>query len=198
VFTGIITDCAPIKIIETLEGGSKRLVIDTRFADCELGESIAVNGVCLTISKKEKHEIEFLVSPETLKKSNLGNIPAFGEKVNLERALLAHQRLSGHWVQGHVDCTGVVRKIQKVGECFNVHIEIPEEYIHYVVDKGSIAINGISLTVNSIENCSISLMIIPHTWENTNLSQTRPGLNVNIEVDILAKYVEKMRFRGTQ
>ena len=135
--------------------------------------------------------ISFDVSEETFKRTNLGNIKP-GERVNMERSLRADSRLGGHFVTGHIDSIGNISKKERKGEYFNIEIEMPSVFMNYLVEKGSIAIDGISLTVNSIGNKSFSLMIIPHTLSITTLGKKRAGDSVNIEVDILAKYVEKL------
>jgi riboflavin synthase len=168
------------------------VVIRSDFADLKIGESVAVDGVCLTVVEtNSRNEALFFVSPETLARTSFKTL-AIGSTVNLERAVPAQGRLSGHVVQGHVDGIASLVGIQVHEKSHELAFELPTALARYCVEKGSIAINGISLTVNQIRGPRISVMIIPHTWQNTNLEKLRPGDQVNVEVDILAKYVEKL------
>lgn len=163
-----------------------------------LGESIAVNGVCLTVAEyTDLGDAFFFISLETLERSNLGSVKV-GSFLNLERALTLQTRLSGHLVQGHVDGKARLRGIIACSNSTILSFELDPEIAHYCVEKGSISINGISLTINSLseslpdEKTLIEVMIIPHTWSNTNLSHLQVNDQVNVEVDILAKYVERL------
>ena len=161
-------------------------------SDATEGSSIAVNGVCLTALNIGRDSFEADLAPETLRRTNLGDLQT-GAIVNLERPLLATGRLSGHVVQGHVDGTGTFESLQVLGDDnYWLRIRIPQELDRYVVYKGSIAIDGISLTVASIEDRILSVTIIPHTYEMTALKIRKPGDRVNLECDIFAKYLEKM------
>jgi riboflavin synthase len=157
--------------------------------DLQLGESVSVNGVCLTVIK-HKGEISFDVSPETLKSTNIGELKV-GDKVNLERALKLSDRLGGHLVTGHVDGTGTIREKKLSGEYTFYTFDSSEEILKYIVQKGSIAVDGISLTVVGLDNRSFSVAIIPHTLTATNIGDKGIGDRVNLEVDIIGKYVEK-------
>jgi riboflavin synthase len=202
MFTGIIQSVAVVTRV-THAGpvsGSKRLSVATGFKDLEPGESVAINGVCLTVTEYDAAGLAlFFVSPETLDKSNLGGL-AEGSRVNLERAVTLGTRLSGHLVQGHVDGVGRLASVDKQGsggdECFVTQFEIPARLARYCVEKGSIALNGVSLTINSLEHegdsATVSITLIPHTWAHTQFSHARVGDAVNVEVDVLAKYVEKL------
>jgi riboflavin synthase len=165
---------------------------DTVLEDTREGGSIAVNGVCLTAVDLNSNSFAADLAPETLRRTNLGRLKP-GSRVNLERPLLAAGRLSGHVVQGHVDGTGEFLGLDALGDDnYWLRIRIPEELDRYVVYKGSLAIDGISLTVAAIENRVVSVTIIPHTIEMTSLGDYRPNDIVNLECDVLAKYVEKM------
>lgn len=197
MFTGIIESTGKTVSIRKIDQGLSFDVSPTKkdsFKDVVLGESIAINGVCLTVEKiaqTPSTSFQFFASSETLQRSNLGNIDS-GTVLNLERAMLAGGRFSGHIVQGHVD--GVAKLIQTtpVGEAFELKVELSPELSKYVIEKGSITLDGISLTVNSISKNVISLMIIPHTWAHTNLSSIAAGHRFNVEVDVIAKYVESL------
>lgn len=203
MFTGIIQNVAPVTQVEATRD-STRLRVATGFADLEPGESIAVNGVCLTVTEFDtRGDALFFVSPETLSKSNLGSL-ATGSRVNVERAVTLGTRLSGHLVQGHVDGMGKLVSVETQGapggESYLVRCEIPRGLARYCVDKGSIALNGVSLTINRIEEektrdedrAVVSITLIPHTWAHTQFRDARAGDAINVEVDVLAKYVEKL------
>jgi riboflavin synthase len=195
MFTGIIENLGRVEqASKTAE--SLRVVVETGYANPDLGESIAVNGVCLTVAEilnAEKGKVLFFVSPETLARTNLARL-ASGVRVNLERALTLQTRLSGHLVQGHIDAQGKLKRVEQVGESYTLDFELPTELARYLVEKGSIAINGISLTINHVltGGNGFSVMIIPHTWTHTNLSDLKPGDPVNLEIDVLAKYLEQL------
>ena len=193
MFTGIIEEVGRIEAIDTRPTGA-RLTIACKIVveDATPGSSIAVNGVCLTALNPTTSTFEADLAPETLRRTNLGALRP-GSLVNLERPLQAAGRLSGHVVQGHVDGTGEFLSFDLLGDNnWWLKILIPEELDRYIVYKGSIAIDGISLTVAAIENRVVSVTIIPHTYEQTSLRDHKPGDRVNLECDILAKYVEKM------
>lgn len=161
-------------------------------SDAQEGSSIAVNGVCLTALDVRPGSFAADLAPETLRVTNLGDLRE-GSTVNLERPLLATGRLSGHVVQGHVDGTGEFLSMELLGDNnYWLRVRIPEELDRYVVYKGSVAIDGISLTVASIDDRVLSVTIIPHTFEMTALRERKPGSRVNLECDIFAKYLEKM------
>ena len=191
MFTGIIEE------LGTVVTAGTRLSVgcSTVLADASVGDSIAVNGVCLTAAELRPDSFSADLAPETLKRSNLGDLHP-GSRVNLERPLSAGGRLNGHIVQGHVDGTGEFLSLDALGDDnWWLRIRIPAELDPYLVYKGSIAIDGISLTVASIESGVLSVTIIPHTFRNTTLAGYRPGARVNLETDILAKHVEKLLHR---
>jgi riboflavin synthase len=191
MFTGIVQKVGRVLEVEK-SPDQIRVCIDSQFSDITLGESIAVNGVCLTVTEfTTEGRVFFYVSSETLDRSNLGSLEV-SSQTNLERALLASDRLSGHIVQGHVDGQAQFSGAKQVGESYEVVFELPHDLSRYCVEKGSISLNGVSLTLNQVTGNEIRIMLIPHTWQNTNLSRLRPGDRVNVEVDILAKYAEKL------
>lgn len=193
MFTGIVEEVGRIQSLDNRPTGAHITVVcKTVLEDASPGSSIAVNGVCLTALNPTAETFEADLAPETLRRTNLGALQP-GSLVNLERPLQAAGRLSGHVVQGHVDGTGEFLSFELLGDNnWWLRIRIPEALDRYVVYKGSIAIDGISLTVAAIENRVVSVTIIPHTYEQTSLRDHKPGDQVNLECDILAKYVEKM------
>jgi riboflavin synthase len=191
MFTGIVQKLG--RVIELEKSPDQlRICIDSQFSDVTLGESIAVNGICLTVTEfSTEGRLYFYVSRETLERTCLGALQ-LGSQVNLERALLASDRISGHLVQGHVDGLAIFVAAIPVGDSYEATFELPENLSRYCVEKGSIALNGVSLTINFIRNHEIRIMLIPHTWQQTSFSQLKPGDRVNVEVDVLAKYMEKL------
>jgi len=191
VFTGIIDNKGKVLRVE-YRGLEKRLTIEfpRHLTEVQLGDSININGVCLTIVEKEGERVGFDLSSETLQKTVLGELKE-GDRVNLERALKLNDRLGGHIVTGHIDGIGVIVEKKKEREFLNLKIRIPKPVSKYVVQKGSIAIDGISLTVNECQGEEIQLTLIPYTLEKTTLMDKKIGDRVNVEVDILGKYVEK-------
>ena len=191
MFTGIIEE---LGVVESA-GARLRVRCATVMSDLAEGASIAVNGVCLTALDLQAQSFGADLAPETLRRSNLGDLQA-GSPVNLERPLAAGGRLGGHIVQGHVDGTGEFLSLEELGDNnWWLRIRVPEELDRYLVFKGSVAIDGISLTVAAIEARVASVTIIPHTYRNTTLGGYRPGARVNLECDILAKHVEKLMKR---
>lgn len=187
MFTGLVEDVGKVKNIKISSKGGTLEVI-TSLKEIKVGDSVAVNGVCLTVTKVEDSIIYFDLSPETLRRSNLSKA-SVGDLINLERAIKVGDRLGGHILLGHVDFTSRIESFRSVGDHYELKIYIPDEWILYFVEKGSVGIDGISLTVNTVEGNLISLNIIPHTYQNTNLKGRKEGDHVNIEVDILGKYV---------
>jgi len=190
MFTGIIEATGQIKAIEKQNQGLT-LHIETPFRDLILGESVAVNGVCLTVTRLVDKEAYFFVSSETLNKTNLSHA-TINSNVNLERALLPTARLSGHLVQGHVDGQASLLSIKAVGDAYELQVRIPQNFLKYTVEKGSITLDGISLTINRIDGDILFFMIIPHTWNHTALHDCTSGHRLNFEVDIIAKYAERL------
>jgi riboflavin synthase len=188
MFTGLIEE---IGTVESVSGSGIAIACSRILDGLAVGDSVSVDGVCLTAVDIDSRGFRADTSPETAARSTLGHISR-GGKVNLERALAAGQRLGGHFVQGHVDGTGRFERAQRTGDGWTVTVDFPSRLERYIVLKGSIAVNGISLTVASLEAKRLNVAVIPHTWERTTLQHLRPGDAVNIEVDILAKYVERM------
>jgi riboflavin synthase len=193
VFTGIIEELGAVESIKPREAGSRlRVRCSTVVSDAAPGASVAVNGVCLTAVDLTAGSFAADVAPETLRRSSLGDLRA-GAVVNLERPLSPSGRLGGHIVQGHVDGTGELVSFDPLGNGnWWLRLRVPDELDRYLVFKGSVALDGISLTIAEIEGGVLAVTIIPHTYENTNLKQRRPGDRINIECDVLAKYVEKL------
>ncbi len=162
--------------------------------DTVLGESIAVNGACLTVTGVSGASFTVDVSAETLERTTLGGLRP-GLEVNLERALKLGQRLGGHLVTGHVDCLGRIERRQELGSSTRIHVSIPEEHLALVVEKGSVALDGISLTVNRVDRSGFDLNLIPHTLRATTLKLAKEGVSVNIETDLIGKYVARLMNR---
>ena len=193
MFTGIIEELGTIASVETRAAGARLTVrCSTVREDLTEGASIAVNGVCLTAVHLQRDSFSADLAPETLRRSNLGDLRA-GSRVNLERPLAPTGRLSGHIVQGHVDGTGEFVSLESLGdENWWLRIRVPAELDPFLVYKGSIAIDGISLTIAALEANLLSVTVIPHTYRNTTLGGYQGGSRVNLECDILAKHVEKL------
>ena len=192
MFTGIIEELGHVKLIEE-HGENARIVISANVVtlDTKHGDSIAVNGVCLTALDITKDSFAADVSRETLQRSTLGRLKQ-GAPVNLERAVTPTTRLGGHIVQGHVDGRGKFLGIDSHGESWTLRIGYPDELSRYLVFKGSVSVEGISLTIADLTSEYFEIAIIPKTWEMTNLSSLTPGDEVNLEVDVIGKYVERL------
>ena len=190
MFTGLVESTVEVLELVPIEGGA-RLVLDVPFEGVKLGDSIAVNGCCLTVSSMEGSRFSFDVMAQTVRVTSLGDLEK-GSLVNLERAVTAGTRMGGHFVQGHVDDTGIVRTWEPQGQDYHLVVEIPERLCRYCIDKGSLAIDGISLTIASLNDRIAEFWITPHTIQNTHLQKIGVGRRVNLEVDVLAKYVEKL------
>ena len=199
MFTGIIEELGQIVSIDRLEQG-KRLIVSGNIVtgDLENGESVAVNGVCLTALEVTPDSFAADVSPETLSRTTLGDL-SVGSRVNLERAVTPSSRLGGHIVQGHVDGRGTFIGADDQGDFRTVRIGFPLGIAKYLVFKGSVAVEGISLTIALLADNYLEIAVIPKTWEATNLSTLNTGDAVNLEVDMIAKYVERLlAFRADQ
>lgn len=192
MFTGIIEEVGEIKSFSKQSNGAViEVLCSTVLEDSKIGDSIAINGCCQTVTQLRPNGFCANVSDETLSVTTFDNLKA-GDKVNLERALTLNSRLGGHIVSGHIDCRGKLLSIEKLTDFYNLEFEVPQEQTKYIVHKGSITINGISLTVAEIRDNRFKCAIIPHTFNNTTLKYLNTGDYVNIETDILGKYVEKM------
>ncbi len=191
MFTGLVAGTGQLKARDR-RGPGYRLVIGTAglagFNQLELGESIAVSGACLTVVSFDQHSFAADVTIETAQKTTLGRLP-IGSEVNLERSLRVGDRLGGHWVSGHVDGLGLVERVQAQGDAWLVDVTFEPEHRRFLAQKGSVAVDGVSLTVNALGPTSFSLMLIPHTREVTSLKHLQVGSVVNLEVDLVARYL---------
>jgi len=192
MFTGIIETVGEVVRITKSPSGTFRLEVSTTLASrLQIGDSLANNGVCLTVVAKKPGAVEFDLLAETAIRTNLSELKV-GSLINLERPMLAASRFDGHIVQGHVDATAVIVAIEGLGQDHRIEIALPDAFQRYIVFKGSVAVNGISLTVAEVRERSFVVWIIPHTWDRTNLRCLAPGNRVNLEFDVVAKYVERM------
>lgn len=192
MFTGLIEDTGRVASFQR-RGEAGVLVVATVLptADIAIGDSVAVNGACLTVTARGDTTLSFDVSPESMSRTLIGKL-ASGTRVNLERALKLGDRLGGHIVSGHVDCAGRLTRVENRSGNYQLQFSLPPEHARYLVEKGSVTIDGISLTVNAVSRDGFSVNIIPHTYANTTLGQLKTGDNVNIETDIIGKYVERL------
>ena len=192
MFTGIIEEIGKVEKSSPIAGGFEiRIKAENVLDDIHINDSICIDGVCLTVTKADKSSFWVDAVGATLEKSTFNKIQQ-GTLVNLERSVRLNDRLGGHVVQGHANGIGTISEIQMLGENYLLKINIPENLERYLIKEGSIAINGISLTIADLNKNEISISIIPHTWQNTNLKYKKVNDIVNVEIDILAKYVEKL------
>ncbi|SHJ47834.1 riboflavin synthase alpha chain [Hathewaya proteolytica DSM 3090] len=196
MFTGIIEEVGQVKNIQVNnEYAVITISAEIIMEDLKIGDSVSTNGVCLTVEKILDSSFRAHVMAETLRRSNLGYLKIM-DKVNLERAMMCNGRFGGHMVTGHVDCLGFVKGSHKEGNAIWIDIDIEEKYMRYIVEKGSITLNGISLTIAAVKEHEFSVSIIPHTAKSTVLIENiQGGVPINIECDILGKYVENMMKR---
>ena len=192
MFTGIVEETGSVRAIEP---GRLTISAERVLSDLEVSHSICVNGACLTVTHRDGSSFSVDVVPETLRRTNLGSLSP-GDGVNLERAMGVGDRFGGHVVQGHVDTTGTVDAIEPEGEALMVTFRAPESIMRYVVEKGFIAVDGTSLTVVDCGGPCFSVTIIPYTRENTVMKTLKVGDSVNLEADIMAKYVERLSASG--
>ena len=200
MFTGLIESLGSIVDVGEAAAGMRARVRADIATELALGESLAVNGVCLTVVDTGEQDVAFDISPETARVTTLGSLAA-GSLVNLERSLTAEARVGGHFVQGHVDATGTIEQITREGDSYRVTIALPASLMALIVAKGSIAIDGVSLTVASIDDSrdAFDVQIIPFTWQHTRFQASRSGDAVNVECDILGKYVVRaLDLRGAR
>ena len=197
MFTGLIESVGTIMGIRPVERGYD-LDIDTGFtlSEDKLGDSIAVNGVCLTVTRMKGAVFTATASAETISRSTLGALRP-GAKVNIERAMTLSSRLGGHLVLGHVDTVGVITSVRTVGESIQIKTQFDQAFSRYIIEKGSIAVDGISLTINRIYPDAFEVNIIPYTAKTVSLTLKKPGDRVNLEFDVIGKYVEKLLLRDT-
>ncbi|MEQ8524118.1 riboflavin synthase [Gracilimonas sp.] len=191
MFTGIVQEIGKITDTKSLNGGGKELKISCSFAStCHEDESIAVNGVCLTVTAFDEETFTVQAVEETLRKTSTGDLEK-GSPVNLERSLTLQKGIEGHLVQGHVDTTGTITEIEKEETGWLISVEYPDEFTNMIVGRGSITMEGISLTVARESDNKFTVAIIPYTWEHTNLKEKSVGDSVNLEFDVIGKYVVK-------
>jgi riboflavin synthase len=193
MFTGIVEELGRVVAFETKDTGARvTITCSAILQDANVGASIAINGACVTAVELSTESFSADLAPETLNRTNLGDLKP-GSRVNLERPLRANGRLDGHFVLGHVDSTAEVASIQALGDDnWWLQIRMPPELMRYVVNKGSLAVDGISLTVAEVAGNFVAFTIIPHTFDHTTLQTYRAGSRTNVEVDVLAKHIEKL------
>ncbi len=193
MFTGIIEEVGDVNEVKGSTNGGRKIFIGCRkvIADLKIGDSLAVNGVCLTIVERNRTQVGVEAVEETIKKTMIGNLMR-GSLVNLERAARLNDRVGGHLVQGHVDATGKVASIERLPMSRMFRFRIPRALMKYLIPVGSVSINGVSLTVAEKLSDSFKVAIIPHTFDNTTFGHLRVGESVNIEIDMIAKYVESL------
>jgi riboflavin synthase len=195
VFTGIVRERGRVLEAEENGGGVRlRVAAPHTSASASLGDSVSVSGICLTAVAVDDGELAFDAVPETLARTTLGEVAA-GAEVNLEPALRAGEPLGGHYVQGHVDGTGRVRTLEPEGDGARLWLDVPPELLRYCVEKGSLAVDGVSLTIAGLDEQGVAIALVPHTLSETTLAALRPGDRVNLEADVLAKYVERLTAR---
>jgi riboflavin synthase len=192
MFTGLIEEVGSVLAFETKNRGTQLQIAAPRLSEkVQIGDSVAVNGCCITLAAHHGDQLVFDLLEETLERTNLRTLRR-DDRVNLERALPADGLLGGHFVQGHIDCATRIRALAETGADLRLEMELPAAFAHYVVCQGSIAVNGVSLTVAELSPQSFAVWIIPHTRTETNLGTARADDLVNLEFDVLAKYVERM------
>ncbi len=192
MFTGIVEELGEVRVAP--DGEPARLVVaaDATLADATIGASLAVNGVCLTVVAQDDETASFDVAPETLARTTLGGLRV-GDRVNLERPMRLSDRLGGHLVQGHVDGVGTVRACTPDGDgTVRLTVDAPPPLLRHVVEKGSVTVDGVSLTVTAVDDASFGVALIPHTLAVTTLGSRPPGATVNLETDVVAKYVDRL------
>lgn len=198
MFTGIIEATGKLSAVQQ-RGTDITVTIDSQsldFSDVKLGDSIASNGVCLTVTKLGKHSFDADVSSETLAHTLFGRYKT-GQLINLEKAMLPTTRMGGHLVSGHVDGVSRVTKIEATGRAWHIWLTLPKALAHYIAAKGSVTVDGISLTVNELSSETFRLTIVPHTAAHTTISQLKTGSEVHLEVDLIARYLERLLSKDT-
>jgi riboflavin synthase len=191
MFTGLVESTGTVRVLES-KGEQARLILEIPFVtELTLGDSVAINGCCLTVSELVDDAAAFDLLAQTLRVTSLGSLVA-GSVVNLERAMMVGERFGGHFVQGHVDDIGVVTRLEATGQDHILGVSLPPKIHRLCIDKGSITLDGISLTIAELTEDGAVFWITPHTWANTNLSHSNIGQTMNLETDMLAKYVDKL------
>jgi riboflavin synthase len=191
MFTGIIEELGTVRSISKNGDSARISILAKKVTDSKLGDSISVNGVCLTVVNIDSAGFEADISFESLKRSGL-NCLKLGDNVNIERAITLTTRLGGHLVLGHIDCVGEIVSIFKKATAHEVKVKYDVKIDKFIAEKGSVALDGISLTISSVKNCVLTVAVIPHTFENTNLKYKKVGDMLNIEVDIISRYIDKL------
>lgn len=194
MFTGIIETTGVVQQLQPAAGGGLVVWIDAPgldFSDVKLGDSIASNGVCLTVTARQGHAYRADISAETISKTLYAQYKP-GQRINIEKAMLPTTRFGGHMVSGHVDGIAVVKQVEKTGNSWQVHMTPPAELAKYIAHKGSVTIDGISLTVNELTSDGFRLTIVPHTAQETTIADLKSGARVHIEVDLIARYLERL------
>jgi riboflavin synthase len=191
VFTGLVEEVGRVVSLETGEMVRLRASASRVLGGTRIGDSVSVNGVCLTVNEVDGETLAFYAMPETLRRTALGDLAA-GSPVNLERAMTLERRFGGHIVQGHVDGVGAVLEVRPEGDAQIWEFEAPRDVLRYTVEKGSVCVDGISLTVVALRDASFTASILPQTRANTNLGELRVGDRVNLEADVIGKYVERL------
>lgn len=191
MFTGLVETTGTVEGFTPIDGGARLTLVIPFAKELSLGDSVAVNGCCLTVDALDGERVSFDLLSQTIRVTSLGNLQP-GGLVNLERAMSAMDRFGGHFVMGHVDDTGTIEALEPVGQDHRLEVRIPDELARYCIDKGSITIDGISLTIARLNGSLLEFWITPHTFGRTNLQGASAGQPVNLEVDMLAKYVEKL------
>lgn len=192
MFSGIVEEMGVVKTVDRNLGGARLSIFaDAILDDLSLGESVSVSGVCLTAADIQDRDFVVDVSTETLNVTSIDGL-VVGAAVNLERAMKLNERIGGHLVSGHVDGVGVLRERQQDGNSILLTFEVPESILRYCIQKGSITIDGVSLTINHVSDKAVSVAVIPHTAKVTTLGLTQPGESVNLESDLIGKYVERL------
>ena len=196
MFTGIVRELGVLAGAEEA-GGGRRLVVQApeTAARTSAGDSVSINGCCLTATAIDAGSIAFDVVPETVARSTLGDLVP-EDRVNVEPAIRAGEALGGHYVQGHVDAVGRIQSVEAEGEGLRVFVEAPDDVLRYCVEKGSITVDGVSLTVAELAPDAFAVALVPHSLAETTLAALEPGQRVNLEADVLAKYVERLIARG--
>ena len=194
MFTGLVEAVGQLIERAPTEGGYRLRIAAPLASELALGDSLAVNGVCLTVVHRDSGEVHADVGPETVRVTTLGSLP-HGARLNLERPLRADSRLGGHFVQGHVDGVGRVRSLEPEGDGAKLTLDVPPDLLRYCAEKGSLAVDGVSLTIAALDDQGVEIALVPHTLAVTTLASLRPGATVNLEVDVLAKYVERLSQR---
>jgi riboflavin synthase len=198
MFTGLIEEIGSVKNVQN-RGGARKITVNSRVCvkDADIGDSINVNGVCQTVVEVSSGNFAVEAVEETIKKSNLGELKV-NDKVNLESSLTLNKKLGGHFVLGHVDATGKILSVKQLQESYLVSVSYPPEYRNFITHVGSIAVDGVSLTIADFDDEQFTISVIPHTWDNTVFRYKNNGSVVNLEFDILGKYVDRMLNKNSQ